>query len=748
MNRTTPNLPTLISALAGLAHRYTGQDEITLEISGGSTLQLTLSLLGDPKFERLLEQVRNCVSETESVWIRPLAFAEELTGAAPRSELVLLFHFVTRSWELTFSSNAFQAEFAHLSDHLERFLQSGHSAPDRRISQIDFLSPEEALDLAHQWQGPVKEYPTESIHGIFEEVCRSFPNRIALIEARGAISFCELNQRANRIARWLQGMGVTHETLVGVHLEASIESIAAILGILKAGGAFVPLDPEYPLERLTAIACDANLRFIISNSSQVDFSCGAELLSIEESRQVIQSAPDTNPDRKSSPSQLAYVIYTSGSTGEARGVMGIHRSITNGLAEIQFDPQREGEVSCLNSPLSVGISLLPLFLPLLSGVPLVIVSTSQFRDPLRLAEVVRDQNVSTIGLSTPALRLWLTLGDRLSPMLPRLRSVIVGGAPVTPDLAERFQKYLPWSVLENGYGATELGSIAARGVVSPVNAKIGRPVTNTRIYLLDKYGATVPNGGIGEIYVSSDHLARGYLNRPDLTASRFLPDPFGGAERMFKTGDFGRATHDGIEFLGRADDQVKIRGFRVHLSEVESALSGCAGVEGAALAVRKIASEDRLVAFLTGPDTRPSDSYIREYLRKWLPEYMIPTAFLWLDDFPTTASGKLDRNALPTPSLREITVLPSSPNDEIEIFLVELWQSILMIEKTGIHNHFLDLGGDSLFAADITSRIWERYGLELDFVSLFKYPTIAELANHIRESLTKRGTQSLAQGKT
>jgi acyl-coenzyme A synthetase/AMP-(fatty) acid ligase/acyl carrier protein len=397
---------------------------------------------------------------------------------------------------------------------------------------------------------------------------------------------------------------------------------------------------------------------------------------------------------------------------------------------VTYEP---GEVCCLNTSLSFGFSIANLFLPLMSGVPLVVLSGEQIRDIHQMMSVLEREGVTRIVVVPAVLKQILDADFGAESRLSKIRSIGVAGGRLLPVHLQRLQEALPKVKLQNRYASTEIGTVAAIWDGSG-EITIGRPVANTCIYILDRYMNPVPAGVAGEIYVGAAHLARGYLHRPELTAERFLTDPFHPepGKRMYRTGDLGRFRSNGeIEFIGRTDDQVKINGFRIDLPEVERALAGHQGVSEAAAAIREIGSRHMLVAYIvTKPVGTPSASQLRAYLGARLPSYMIPSRTVFLKDLPTTASGKPDRNALPLlepirPNLETAYEPPGSP---MEAAIAQIWSDLLGLDPIGIHDDFADLGGDSLMAAQVAVRVGERFGVEITSATLFDQPSVAKLA--------------------
>jgi amino acid adenylation domain-containing protein len=734
-----------IAGFAGLVHHYTGEDNalIVIQLSGDSR---QLVVFCQTTFQEATAAIEAVLPLEGKFRAYCEGFSAGLAlrrpdSITPEAELVLEVTAVideTKASLVDDSGGLDPSLVVSLSANLARLIESGLREPQKRLSDLEYLEQHEIERLASAWVGPTQPYRKETIPELFGQTASAHPDRVALIEGDVRVTFKVLNERANRLARLLRTRGVRQGRRVGVCLPNSIECVTSILAVLKSGAAYVPLDPSHPSERLLEIAADARLRTVICHSATVfTFPRKIDIVELDTLDADIRELKSDDFDPECTPDSPAYVLYTSGSTGKPLGVVGIHRSITNGIAEAQFGPDSPDEVSCLNSPLSIGISLLLVFLPLLCGVPLVILSISEMRDPVLLAQAVAKYGVTTIGFSTPMLRLWLALGDRIAPSLRKVHSVVVGGAPLTPDLVDSFERIFPWATLENGYGSTEVGSIATRGRVTAGKIAIGRPISNTTVYLLGKNLRPVPSGATGEIFISSQHLALGYVNQPELTSARFLPDPFArmSGARMYRTGDLARHSPGGIEFLGRADDQTKVRGFRVHLSEVEAALAGQAGIASVAVATKETDGETRLVAYVVPvPGSVVNAQTLRHALRKRLPEYMIPGQFVELEHLPTTEGGKVNRKALPEVQAHIIDNAghsSSGPNDEIAGYLKETWQLALQIDSIGDQDNFLNLGGDSLFAAMINARIWERYGIELTIEDLFNHPTIWELATEV-----------------
>jgi len=553
---------------------------------------------------------------------------------------------------------------------------------------------------------------------MFEDQVRRTPEATALIEGDREITYRILNERANQLAHQLKA-NVEPETMIGISIPQSIETVIGVMGILKAGGTYVPLDPSYPRDRIDEMISDTGLKVVVDRAMVLE-ACGNT----------------DNPDSGSNLDSAAYVLYTSGSTGKPKGVIGIHRSIVNGLLSVKYAPD---EKCCLNASLSFGLSLANLFLPLMTGVPLVVLAEGVIRDLVEFVNALEKASITRVVLLPPVFKQMLDL-PRVTDKLRTIREVGVVGAALTADLLTRFREVMPDARLHNTYSASEIGTLATMWNAPP-NAPmageivIGRPVPNTRIYLLNETMAPVAAGEIGEIYVGASHLARGYLNRPEETARQFVINE---GERLFRTGDLGRLMQNGdIEFVGRGDDQVKIRGYRIVLAEVERALAVIKGVRDAAVAAHVIGNELRLVGYVVSdPTLRVTE--LRKLLGARLPEFMIPSAFVFLDGLPLSDNGKLDRAALRSPDSERprLEVEYIAPRNEIEVALAGIWSDLFGLEEIGIHDHFLELGGDSLFAAELAAQLLDRFGVEVRLETLFDHGTIAEIAARIPGSPT------------
>ncbi|MDQ1919132.1 non-ribosomal peptide synthetase [Massilia pseudoviolaceinigra] len=651
--------------------------------------------------------------------------------------------FITGSLE--YASDLFeQATMERLIGHLQVLLSGMAADETKRISQLPLLTPEQHKQLIVDFNDTAVDYPpNQLIHQLFEAQVANSPDAIAVVFEEQFLTYDALNKRANQVAHALIGLGIRPDDRVAICVERSLEMVVGLLGILKAGGAYVPLDPSYPQERLGHMLTDSEPRALLTHSQLQDTVAhrGQAALSLPTLLldQPIAS-PEHNPDAKTlgiTPNHLAYVIYTSGSTGVPKGVMIEHGNLVNFLCAMSCRPSITPQDSVLAvTTLSFDIAGLELYLPLINGAKIVLASSAIASDPVLLQKMLQQFSI-TVMQATPVT--WQLLSNSNWEGKKSLKA-LCGGEALLKSLSNRLRNRV--RELWNLYGPTEttIWSTYRNTTLETVSfslESIGRPIANTQIYILDTHLQPVPLGVAGEIYIGGAGVARGYLNRPDLTAERFIADPFStkiGA-RLYKTGDLASYLPDGnIEYIGRNDFQVKIRGFRIELGEIEAKLATCAGVREAIVTAREdVPGEQRLVAYVIAKeDTVLSTADLRDQLSSVLPEYMVPSAFVTLVAFPLTPNGKLDRKALPAPDQSAVVSRAyEAPEGEIEIAIANIWQELLGVERVGRHDQFFELGGHSLLVVRFLSRLHQQYEKELSVRDVFMYPSLENFASLI-----------------
>ncbi len=660
---------------------------------------------------------------------------------------------------LVYNLDLFDRTTVHrLSRRLVDFLVSALADPDASIDQLSLLGAVERHQVVREWNSTATLYPEDRLlHQWFEWQAAHSPQRTALEFAGQTLSYGELNRRANRLARHLLALGVEREELVAVALERSFEMVVALLAILKAGAAYLPIDPSYPRRRLEFMLGDARVRVLLTQGSvseELPESGARQVLLAEGGAQDHLAGLDDSNLGLTIPLQaLAYMIYTSGSTGQPKGAMNSHDAILNRILWMQERYRLDDSDAVLQkTPFSFDVSVWEFFWPLAVGARLVIAEPGGHQESRYLARLIAEAQVTTLHFVPSMLRTFLDEFSLDEPDLAAchgVRRVICSGEALPSDLARRFAERLPGE-LHNLYGPTEAAvdvtswqciagpAGAAAAPAETATVPIGRPIANSQIYLLDGAGSPVALGVAGELMIGGTGLARGYWRRPGLTAEKFVPDPFGPAgARLYRTGDLVRHRHGGqMEFLSRIDHQVKIRGLRIELGEIEAALLAGAEIREATVLAREFSAGDqRLCAYLVAAEGReiPPASELRDSLSATLPEYMVPSTFLTLDSLPLSPNGKVDRKVLMAmemvaPESEGEYVAPRTPIEEV---LAEIWSEVLGREPIGVRDNFFDLGGHSLLATQVVSRVRRSLSAELAVRSLFLKPTIQELAPEV-----------------
>ncbi len=619
---------------------------------------------------------------------------------------------------------------------LEGLAAALEQAPDTPLRSIGVLPEAERHRVVVEWNATDADYPSDKcIHELFEAQAEKAPDAVAVVYEGRQLTYGELNAQANRLAHHLRGLGVKPDDRVAICVERSIGLVAAELAILKCGAAYVPLDPGFPVERLAFMLGDCEAALVLTaGNTPLPVGLSATCVRVDEA--LLRQGEAGNPGLHLNSAAIAYIMYTSGSTGTPKGVEIPHRAIgrlvlNNGYADFSASDR----VAFASNP-AFDAATMEVWAPLFNGGRIVIIGQDAVLDPVRFGRTLEREGVSV---------LWLTAGlfhqysDVLGEAFGRLRYLLAGGDVLDPRIVGRVLRRSPPQHLLNGYGPTETTTFALTHEIGPVadgaaSIPLGRPISNTRIYILDGHGEPVPIGVAGELYIGGAGVARGYLNRPELTAERFVADPFAGepGARMYKTGDLGRWLADGnIEFLGRTDFQVKVRGFRIELGEIEARLSEHAGVREAVVVAREDSPGDkRLAAYWTGNEELSAEG-LRAHLAASLPDYMVPAAYMRLDALPLTPNGKLDRKALPAPEGAAFASRGyEAPRGEAEETLARLWAELLKVERVGRHDNFFELGGHSLLAVTLISKL-KQNGMKVSLTQLFAHPTIKAVAQQV-----------------
>ncbi|MBW4506976.1 MAG: amino acid adenylation domain-containing protein [Scytonematopsis contorta HA4267-MV1] len=633
--------------------------------------------------------------------------------------------------------------------HFHNLLLGMVTNQQQRVKNLPLLTAQEHDQLLIEWNNTQVNYPQQFIHQLFEAQVKQTPNAIAVVFEDQQLTYCELNNRANQLAYYLQKLGVSPEVFVGICVERSLEMVIGLLAILKAGGVYIPLDPSYPQQRLAFILEDAQAPVLLTQASLLKAipQHKAKVVCLDSDWLTIAQQSEDNLLSSLTPDNLAYVIYTSGSTGKPKGVQIPHSALSNFLYAMRQRPGlTEQDTLLAVTTYSFDIAALELFLPIIVGARLEVTSREIASDGTQLSAKLIDSK-ATVMQATPATwQLLLTAGWAGNNQL----KILCGGEALPVQLADEL---LPrCNSLWNMYGPTEttIWSAASQIRQSSKLVPISCPIANTQLYILDKHSQLVPVGVAGELHIGGEGLARGYLDRPDLTAKKFIPNPFSckPASRLYKTGDLARYLPSGeIEYIGRIDHQIKIRGYRIELGEIETALYQHSAVRETVVVVQEDSLlSQRLVAYVVvNPEETLSVSIregeaslagiLRSFLKLKLPNYMIPTAFLILEALPLTPNGKIDRKALPAPDLigSELEKTYIAPQTTVEKQLAIIWTQVLGLENLGINENFFDLGGHSLLATQVISRANQIFKIKLPLRQLFESPTIAELATSIEE---------------
>jgi amino acid adenylation domain-containing protein len=794
---------TLLSAFQILLWRYTGQEDIVVgtPIAGRNraeiealigffinTLALRTKLSGDPTFKELLARVRETAIGAYNHQDLPFEkLVEELhperdLGRNPLFQVMFQFQNTlnphldlsgltvttldvsteTAKFDLMLAAREENGELVcvmeyntglfagetieRMLDHYAALLAGIVANPDERIASLPLMTEAERRQITGAWTDTQTEFPElqagQNMHQLFEQQAARTPSDVAVVFENERLTYDELNVRANRLAQHLRRQGAGPEVRVAICVERAVNMIVGLLGILKAGAAYVPLEPNYPRERLSYILEDSQAGLLLTQESLLAGlpPSGATVICLDDIAAELTRESALNFASDVTLENAAHVIYTSGSTGLPKGVVSSHAASLNRFAWMwrQY-PFTAGEVCCQKTSLSFVDSIWEIFGPLLQGVPLVIIPTDVVADALRFVAVLSANKVTRLVLVPSLLRAMIDDVADLARQLTDLQYCVCSGETLPSELAKEFNERLPHAKLINLYGSSEVAADVTCYEVenaAGTGIPIGRAIANIQVYLLDASFHPAPVNVPGEIFVGGTGLARGYLNRPDLTAEKFIPDPFGTGARLFRTGDLGRYLSDGnIEYRGRRDHQVKVRGFRIELGEVEAALATHPQVAEVVVVTRDDQRGDkRLVAYVVAKgqtETEPAIADLRAHLRAKLPEYMIPSTFVMMETMPLTPSGKLDRLALPEPghpAAADDFVAPRTATEEV---LANIWAVELGLERVGSNDDFFARGGHSLLLTRIASRIREAFAVELPLRALFEASTVAGLAEKI-----------------
>jgi len=794
----------LVAGLASVLHRYTGQADIILGTpTAGRTLPELEKMVGyflnilplridfsrDPTFLELLVRVRETVLGALSNSDVPLTQLVETIRPAPDParnpffqaaiSIEPLIQTIDTGWSatqsdiatgaskldlyidvdertdgivgpVTYNPDVFEPEMiGRLIQHWRTLLEGAAADPNRAISKLPLLTASERSQILADWNRTEADYPRNAtIHELFDAQCERTPDAVALRDGSGCISFRELQSRSNQLAHHLQRLGAGRGTRVALCVERSLNMVAALLGILKTGAAYIPLDPSHPADRMQFMLEDSEAGLLVTQSgvlNKLRFS-EAKTVTLDTDWQGIAGTNVDNLSTGVEPGDPAYVLYTSGSTGRPKGVKGTHRGAINRFQWMwERYPFQAGEVCCQKTNLGFLDSLWEIFGPLLAGIPSVILGTEVVRDPEELLQNLAGEGVTRIVLVPTLLRALLDHAPNLQERVPRLKLWSCSGEALSGELARRFRQGFPQATLLNIYGSSEVAAdvtwheVLEKEEDIGATVPIGKPISNTQMYVLDPHRNPVPVGVRGEIYAGGDGLALGYWNRAALTAERFVENPIAPerSKRLYRTGDLGRWRGDGeIEYLGRVDGEVKLRGMRIDLGEIESVLMSHAAVREGAVQRVEEGGEARLVAYLVPEDGGKADGReLRRYLRSKLPEHMIPARFVKMAELPLLPSGKVNRIALATVEgvvLSELGMV--APRTAVEQKLAGMWREVLKVGEVGVDQNFFELGGHSLLVLQVMVRIRREFNVELGVRTMFEEPTIAELAIEVEKA--------------
>ncbi|MEH2026225.1 non-ribosomal peptide synthetase [Nostoc sp.] len=648
----------------------------------------------------------------------------------PQSEL---------SGRIIYDISRFEQEtIGRMIGHFQTLLAGMATNLQQNVSQLSLLSAAEEEELILQENNQnIDSIHYKCIHSLFEEQVEKTPDAVALVYGKQDLTYRELNNRANQLAHYLQALGVKPEVRVGICVERSLQMIIGILAILKAGGAYVPLDPAYPSERLAFMVEDVQTPILLTQNhlcARLPIH-NQTVVNLDSDWEIIAQHSEDNLHSEVNPKNLAYIIYTSGSTGTPKGTEVPHRSIIGFMFGVDYIHLDAEQIWLQHSSISWDALTLELWPPLLYGGRCVLYP-GKIPTPGDLSNIIQEQGVNTLFLTTALFNLMI---DTMPQGLSGVKQLLFGGESVSVPHVRRALKLLPRTQLIHAYGPSECTVFTCCYPIPQQLAHnsipIGKPIGDRKVYLLDIDLHRVPIGVPGEIYVGGASVGRGYLNQPTLTSEKFISNPFVQEDRLYKSGDLARRLPDGnLDFMSRIDTQVKIRGFRIELGEIEAVLNQHSSIKQVVVIARENEPGNKsLVAYLVAKDNPPTPSSLRNFLKTKLPDYMIPIAFVFLEAFPLTPNGKINRRTLPVPdafqrNLEVDFVAPSTPTQQE---LATIWAEVLKLKQVGIHDNFFELGGHSLLATQVISRLREAFSLDFSLRYLFENPTIAELAQKV-----------------
>jgi len=795
---------TLLTAFNVLLYRYSNQEDILVgtplagrdlpEVEGLigyflKTIVVRNDLSGDPTFLEMIDRVRDIVVEAHTYQDLPfekLVDALDITRDLSRNPLFqvmfTLQNYPLSSRQLTglemssvhierkkamydltltveegkqglqaifeYCTDLFDDEtITRMADHFNTMLEAIVMDPGQRISKLSLITAKEEQQVLVDWNSTQAEFPDSlTIPQLFAQQVARTPKATAFILGSQSLSYKELDQRSNQVAHYLRSFGVGPDTIVGVCMERSLEMPGVLMGVFKAGGCYLPLDPTYPQERLNYLLKDANVDVLVTFSELKYLfpKYHGQIVILDEDRERITSQSSEKPVCSATPDNLIYVTYTSGTTGKPKGVAVPIRQIINNLHyKWETFPFSDDEVYCQRTTFGFVDSCLEMLEGLLKGIPTVIIPDEIVKDPYQFVQVISDYQVTRVRMVPSLLKIILDTQNDLSKLLSKLKIWFISGEALPLSVAHRFREVLPESILVNIYGLSEVLGVscyqASDEKLDAINLTIGGPITNRQIYILDSNLQPLPIGVPGELYAGGNELARGYLNHVDLTAEKFIPNPFSRepGSRLFKSGDWARYLPDGkIDYIGRIDNQVKIRGFRIELGEIETVTKQHPGVNDVVVITQGDSFEGKkLVAYIVPElEAIPTIDELRNHIRNHLPEYMMPSSFMVIDSLPLTPTGKIDRRALPAldPMLLEKKYAYTAPRTPAEEIVAGMWAEVLGLEKVGVTDNFFELGGHSLSATRVISRVRNAFQVDLSLKNFFEKPTIVNLVSEIQ----------------